>query len=98
MKYLPDYLEQFSDNVEKNGGDVFFAATEEEAVDYIQKVVKETGAKRIVKSKSMVTTEIDLDKRLLAMNQGLQLMETDLAEFILQEDDWAELPISCSQR
>ncbi|MCH4171223.1 MAG: LutB/LldF family L-lactate oxidation iron-sulfur protein [Lactobacillus sp.] len=90
LKYLPDYLEQFSDNVEKNGGDVFFAATEKDAVDYIEKIVKETGAKRIVKSKSMVTTEIDLDKRLLAMNKGLQLMETDLAEFILQEDDWDE--------
>lgn len=90
LTYLPDYLEQFSNNVEKNGGDVFFANTEEDAVDYIQKIVKETGAKRIVKSKSMVTTEIDMDKRLLAMNQGLALMETDLAEFILQEDDWDE--------
>lgn len=90
INYLPDYLEEFSDNVEKNGGDVFFASTDEDAVQYIEKIVKETGAKKIVKSKSMVTTEIDIDKRLLALNQGLSVMETDLAEFILQEDDWDE--------
>lgn len=37
----------------------------------------------------MVTTEIGLDKELLTI-PGLSLMETDLAEFILQEDNWDE--------
>ncbi|WP_272845947.1 LUD domain-containing protein, partial [Liquorilactobacillus mali] len=56
IKYLPDYLEQFSDNVEKKGGHVFFAQTDEQAVNYIKKIAKEKKAHRIVKSKSMVTT------------------------------------------
>ena len=34
----------------------------------------------------MVTTEIDLDKELLKI-PGVSVMETDLAEFILQEDE-----------
>lgn len=31
IQYLPDYLEEFSDNVAKRGGKVFFAQTAEEA-------------------------------------------------------------------
>ncbi|MDV7757686.1 LutB/LldF family L-lactate oxidation iron-sulfur protein [Liquorilactobacillus mali] len=89
IKYLPDYLEQFSDNVEKKGGHVFFAQTDEQAVNYIKKIAKEKKAHRIVKSKSMVTTEINLDKALLSLPET-SLMETDLAEFILQEDNWDE--------
>ncbi|MFC0234251.1 LutB/LldF family L-lactate oxidation iron-sulfur protein [Vagococcus entomophilus] len=89
IAYLPDYLEQFSDNVEKNGGHVFFAQTEEEARDYVRKVTLEKQAKKIVKSKSMVTTEVGLDQMLLELD-GVSVMETDLAEFILQMDDWDE--------
>lgn len=37
----------------------------------------------------MVTTEIDLDKTLLSI-PGANLLESDLAEFILQEDNWDE--------
>ena len=37
----------------------------------------------------MVTTEIDLDKTLLTI-PGTSLLESDLAEFILQEDNWDE--------
>ena len=89
IKYLPDYLEEFSDNIEKRGGHVYFAKTDKEAAAYITNLAKQKQAHKIVKSKSMVTTEINLDKELLKL-PGTQLMETDLAEFILQEDDWAE--------
>ena len=89
IAYLPDYLEQFADNVEKNGGHVFFAQTEQEAQDYVKKITLEKQAKKIVKSKSMVTTEVGLDQMLLEL-EGVSVMETDLAEFILQMDDWDE--------
>ena len=89
IKYLPDYLEEFSNNVERQGGHVFFAQTEEEARNFIKELVIEKQAKKIVKSKSMVTTEIDLDKTLLTI-PGTSLLESDLAEFILQEDNWDE--------
>lgn len=89
IKYLPDYLEEFSDNVEKRGGHVFFAKTDQEATDYIKKIVEEKHAHNIVKSKSMVTTEINLDKELLKI-PNTSVLETDLAEFILEEDNWDE--------
>ena len=33
IKYLPDYLEEFSDNIEKRGGHVYFAKTDKEATE-----------------------------------------------------------------
>ncbi|MGY3766595.1 LutB/LldF family L-lactate oxidation iron-sulfur protein [Vagococcus vulneris] len=89
INYLPDYLEQFSDNVAKNGGHVFFAQTAEEAQNYVKQLVIEKQAKKIVKSKSMVTTEVDIDPMLLGLDD-VNVMETDLAEFILQMDNWDE--------
>ncbi|BDR53536.1 iron-sulfur cluster-binding protein [Bombiscardovia nodaiensis] len=89
VRYLPDYLEEFSDNVEKNGGHVFFAQTDVEARDFIVNLAKEKQVKNVVKSKSMVTSEIGIDKALLKI-PGMNLLETDLAEFILQQDDWDE--------
>lgn len=89
IKHLPDYLEEFSDNVQKNGGHVFFAKDGDEASAFIKQLAIKKQAHHVVKSKSMVTTEIGLDKELLTI-PGLSLMETDLAEFILQEDNWDE--------
>lgn len=40
IRYLPDYLERFGDNVEARGGHVFFASTDEEASAYIQKKLR----------------------------------------------------------
>lgn len=89
LKYLPDYLEEFAGNVEQQGGHVFFAQTEDEAHQFLKELAIAKKAKNIVKSKSMVTTEIDLDKILLSI-PGVNLLESDLAEFILQEDNWDE--------
>lgn len=89
LEHLPHYLEEFSDQVAKRGGHVYFAQTAEEAQDYVKRVLVEKNAKQVVKSKSMVTTEVDLDPMLLKM-KDVQVMETDLAEFILQMDDWDE--------
>ncbi|MDR0920976.1 MAG: iron-sulfur cluster-binding protein [Lactobacillales bacterium] len=88
LDYLPDYLEQFSDNVAKKGGHVFFAKDAKEAREYVEKVLVEKKAKKVVKSKSMVTAEVDIDPMIEKL--GLEVMETDLAEFILQEDNWDE--------
>ena len=76
VKHLPDYLEEFSENVQKNGGHVYFAKTDVDATAYIKQVAREKNVKKVVKSKSMVTTEIDLDKELLKI-PGLSVMETD---------------------
>ncbi|MCG7337234.1 LutB/LldF family L-lactate oxidation iron-sulfur protein [Sporosarcina sp. ACRSM] len=85
LENLDFYLHQLSENVAKRGGHVFFASTAEEANDYIMGVMKEKEAKKVVKSKSMVTEEIDLNANLERM--GCEVIETDLGEYILQVDD-----------
>ncbi|MBD7938584.1 MULTISPECIES: LutB/LldF family L-lactate oxidation iron-sulfur protein [Cytobacillus] len=85
LENLDYYLFQLSENVEKLGGHVFFAQTSEEANDYIKGVIKKKNAKKVVKSKSMVTEEIDLNHHLESV--GCEVIETDLGEYILQIDE-----------
>ncbi|MFJ8234965.1 LutB/LldF family L-lactate oxidation iron-sulfur protein [Ureibacillus sp. NPDC094379] len=85
LENLDVYLEMLSDRVAKRGGHVYFAQTKEEANDYIKGIVQEKKANKIVKSKSMVTEEINLNASLESM--GCQVVETDLGEYILQLDD-----------
>ncbi|MGU9502583.1 MULTISPECIES: LutB/LldF family L-lactate oxidation iron-sulfur protein [Bacillus] len=82
---LDYYLEQLAENVAKKGGHVFFAQTAEEATGYIRDVVKKKNGKKIVKSKSMVTEEINMNEAL--ERDGCEVVETDLGEYILQIDD-----------
>ncbi|RYM05129.1 iron-sulfur cluster-binding protein [Sporolactobacillus sp. THM7-7] len=84
LNHLDYYLKQLSDNFASRGGHVFFAQTAEEARDYIKKVVRQKNAKHVVKAKSMVTEEISLNEALEA--EGCDVLESDLAEFILQTD------------
>lgn len=80
---LDGYLYQLSEKVEQHGGHVFFAKTKDDATQYILDVAKEKKAKKIVKAKSMVTEEIGMNSAL--ENEGIKVIETDLAEFILQQ-------------
>ncbi len=89
LAYLPDYLDEFSQNVVKHGGHVLFAENDQQARDFVKEIIEEKQAKKVVKSKSMVTTEIGLDEMMEALT-GVSVMETDLAEFILQLDNWDE--------
>jgi L-lactate dehydrogenase complex protein LldF len=85
LENLDAYLYQLSENYASRGGHVFFAETAEEAQEYIQKVVIKKQATRVMKSKSMVTEEISLNEALEEV--GCEVLETDLAEYILQIDD-----------
>ncbi|BCE04076.1 LutB/LldF family L-lactate oxidation iron-sulfur protein [Bacillus paralicheniformis] len=85
LENLDYYLEQLAENVAKKGGHVFFAQTAEEATGYIRDVVKKKNGKKIVKSKSMVTEEINMNEAL--ERDGCEVVETDLGEYILQIDD-----------
>ncbi|MCZ2259133.1 LutB/LldF family L-lactate oxidation iron-sulfur protein [Sporosarcina sp. G11-34] len=84
LQNIDYYLQQLSDNLSKRGGQVYFAETAEDANNYIQEVVKRKNAKKVVKSKSMVTEEIGLNKALQEV--GAEVVETDLGEWILQLD------------
>lgn len=85
LENLDYYLFELSENVAARGGNVFFAKTAQEANDYITNIAKEKQAKKIVKAKSMVTEEINLNMHLEQL--GCEVIETDLGEYILQLDD-----------
>ena len=82
LKDLPNYLERFEKNAMANGCEVKWAVDSNEALDIITNIVKESGAKLIVKSKSMTTEEVDLNLHM--HNNGVESIETDLGEFIVQ--------------
>ena len=82
---LPDYLDQFAAACERNGTRVHFAADADAACDIICEIARINGSKLAVKSKSMATEEIRLNEALLAV--GVETVETDLGEFIVQIDD-----------
>ncbi|MFP7170664.1 LutB/LldF family L-lactate oxidation iron-sulfur protein [Terribacillus sp. 7520-G] len=85
LDHLDYYLQELAENLQKRGGHVFFAATAEEANDYVKGIVKEKRAQKILKAKSMVTEEIGLNAVL--EQEGCDVIETDLGEYILQLDD-----------
>ncbi|GIN20638.1 MAG TPA: iron-sulfur cluster-binding protein [Bacillus bacterium] len=85
IENLDYYLTELSENVAKRGGHVFFAETAEDANQYIEKVVRQKQAKKIVKSKSMVTEEIGLNP--ILEKAGCEVVETDLGEYIIQLDN-----------
>lgn len=86
VDHLDYYLGRLAENVRKNGGIVYFAPQAEDARHIIKEIIKKHQGKLIVKSKSMVTEEIHLNKALIN-EEGLEVIETDLAEYILQLAD-----------
>lgn len=82
IENLDFYLEQVEANLAAHGGKAVFCQSATEACDFVLNLAKERGAKILVKSKSMTTEEIDLNERL--EHHGLEAVETDLGEYILQ--------------
>lgn len=82
INHLDRYLLEFEENVKARGGHVFWAETAQDARDYICNLAKERGVQRVVKAKSMATEEIHLNHAL--EERGIEAVETDLGEFIVQ--------------
>ena len=82
MENLDHYLEQFAENVERRGGKVHWAATRQEACAAVIDIARRAGATEVVKAKTMVSEEIELNQALEAA--GIRPFETDMGEFILQ--------------
>jgi L-lactate dehydrogenase complex protein LldF len=61
---------------------VVYAKDGTEVADFVLALAKDRGSRLIVKSKSMTTEEVDLNER-LELN-GLESVETDLGEYIIQ--------------
>src|SRR5471032_1124943 len=82
MARLPELLEQLENAVVARGGVVHWARDASEANEIVVDLVQATGAREVVKVKSMVTQEIGLNEALEAA--GIAAVETDLAELIVQ--------------
>ena len=79
---LYEYLLQFEKNITTNGASVIWAENTDEAIDAVKKILIENNSKTVVKSKSMTTEEIDLNHHLEEI--GVESLETDLGEYIVQ--------------
>jgi len=79
---LDEYLEHLEKKIIQTGGKVHWASTASQARKIIEKLAIDKGVRTVVKGKSMVTEEIGLNEGLIA--QGLEVVETDLGEFIIQ--------------
>ena len=79
---LDHYIEQFADNAEQQGATVHWARDANEACAIVQKIAEDNQARRLVKSKSMATEEIHLNKALARVDR--EPVETDLGEWIIQ--------------
>jgi L-lactate dehydrogenase complex protein LldF len=79
---LDKYLVEFENNFSRRGGKIIWAPNEKEALKEILHIVKSSGAKVIVKQKTMISEELELNE-MLEKNKR-EVFETDLGEFIVQ--------------
>ncbi len=82
LRNLPELLEMLTDRITARGGHVYWAEDADAANTYILDVARFHGVQRVAKAKSLTIAEIGLNATLEAA--GLQLLETDLGEYILQ--------------
>lgn len=82
LSRLPDLLEQLERNLTANGIQVHWAESPEEAQAIITNIMVQAEAKLIVKGKSMVSEEIELNHALA--EHGIDAMESDMGEYIVQ--------------
>lgn len=85
IETLDKQLETFEANITKRGVKVIWAENAEQALEEILKICQAKNCRTIVKSKSMVTEEIHLNKFLEKHN--IESVETDLGEYIQQLDE-----------
>jgi L-lactate dehydrogenase complex protein LldF len=82
LAHLDVYLEQLERQVTAAGGHVHWADDAARARAIVRDIAKRHRARRAVKSKSMATEEIGLNRAL--EEAGIEALETDLGEYIIQ--------------
>jgi len=88
LRKLPELLEQLEANCTKNGIQVHWAETVDEANKLVLEIAQRHKVKSVVKGKSMVSEEMGLNHFL--GQHGIEALEADLGEYIIQVDH--ELP------
>ena len=82
ITHLDEYLDLFATNAEKNGCIVHWAKDANEFNEIVYGILKNHNVKKIVKSKSMLTEECEMNPYL--ESHGIEVVETDLGERIIQ--------------
>ena len=82
LTHLDRYLEEAEARLESHGAKVYWAEDDAEANDILRRIVERHGVRRVVKAKSMLTEELEVNRHLEA--RGVQVRETDLGEYIIQ--------------
>ena len=82
LSKLPELLEQLEACCTKNGIQVHWAETVGEANRIVLDIMNRHNAKLLIKGKSMVSEEMELNHYL--EQQGIECLESDLGEYILQ--------------
>lgn len=85
LQHLGDYLAKAEQAMTARGIKVHFASTDVDARETILSILKSHGVTRLTKSKSMAAEEIHLNPHLI--ENGVECLESDLGEFIIQLDD-----------
>jgi L-lactate dehydrogenase complex protein LldF len=79
---LAFYVDRFAASATRAGAVVHRAKDAQAAREIVLNILKDRGARKVVKAKSMVTEEIRLNDHLEAGH--LEVIETDLGEYIVQ--------------
>ncbi|MGA9394481.1 MAG: LUD domain-containing protein, partial [Azonexus sp.] len=79
---LPELLVRLEENLTRNGIRVHWAETPDEANAIILGICQKHSAKLMIKGKSMVSEEIELNHACEAA--GIDAMESDMGEYIVQ--------------
>lgn len=82
---LDKLLVEFERNITARGGVVLYARDAAEANELVLKIAREHNVKTVVKSKSMVSEEMELNHKFAAA--GIRAVETDLGEYLVQLAD-----------
>ncbi len=82
LTHLDQYLEEAEARLQENGAKVHWAGNAQEARHIVAELAQARGVRSVVKGKSMLTEEIELNPAL--EERGIHVYETDLGEYILQ--------------
>ena len=82
IENLDHYLDMAAQNVEKAGGKIFFAKDSDAATKYVLDLARQKGVRSVIKGKSMLSEEMDLNSHLA--KQEIEAVETDLGEYLVQ--------------
>ncbi|TCG04971.1 iron-sulfur cluster-binding protein [Paraburkholderia steynii] len=85
LENLDVWLQTFEREAARRGVTVLFAETTQDAAKLVADIARKHDVKKVIKTKSMVSEEMRLNEVLGQM--GVQSIETDLGEYILQIND-----------